>query len=321
VSACVEFLQWALPRLGMRWAGFRKVRGQVCRRLRRRVAELGLRDLAAYRDYLAGQPEEWAVLEGLVHITISRFYRDRGVFTCLEREVLPALVRRAAARAQDRVDVWSAGCASGEEPYTLAAMWELAVAPRAPGGTMRILATDVDDAMLERARRGCYAAGSLRELPEGWRAAGFVQREGHYCVTGRLRALVTIARHDVRDPPPSGRFDLALCRNLAFTYFDEPGQCAAATHLAGALRPGGALVLGKHEALPAEVEGLFDPWSPGERVYRRVTAEVSGLAGTRETGSRITPSSGSPSAECPPARAIRPVSAPTAASTRSDVES
>jgi chemotaxis protein methyltransferase CheR len=77
-SQCVVFLQWALPRLRVRWAGFRKVRRQVCRRVWRRARELGLADLVAYRAYLEEHPEEWALLDSMARITISRFYRDRG---------------------------------------------------------------------------------------------------------------------------------------------------------------------------------------------------------------------------------------------------
>ena len=80
---CVEFLQWALPRLRMRWAGFRKVRGQVCKRIGRRLKELGLGDIDAYRSYLDKHSEEWEILDGLCRITISRFHRDRKVFECL----------------------------------------------------------------------------------------------------------------------------------------------------------------------------------------------------------------------------------------------
>src|SRR3981081_3243192 len=124
-SQCVAFLQWALPRLGMRWEGFRKVRRQVCERLSRRLAELELRDLAAYRAHLGQHPEEWTVLDALTHITISRFNRDRRVFAFVQREVLPALATGAISRSSDTVQVWSAGCASGEEAYTLAIMWQL----------------------------------------------------------------------------------------------------------------------------------------------------------------------------------------------------
>ena len=267
----------------MRWAGLRKVRGQVCKRVRRRLSELGLPDLAAYRDYLEAHPEEWAILEGLTHITISRFNRDRGVFAALAGEVLPELAASAFDRGSGSVAIWSAGCASGEEPYTLAILWRRAVAARFPEIDIRILATDVDAAMLSRARRGCYRSANLRELPEAWRAAALVQRGDEYCLTGEIKAAVRVARHDVREPPPTGPFDLVLCRNLAFTYFDAAAQRAVATHFAVALRPGGALVLGKHEALPTEVEG-FAPWRPAERIYRRVGGD----------GRRITPSLGSP---------------------------
>lgn len=265
-SQCVPFLQWALPRLGMRWAGFRRVRGQVCKRLGRRLAELGLPDLDAYRALLERDPDEWGRLDVLTHITISRFYRDRGVFRFLEAEVLRDLAAGGGVRA------WSAGCASGEEAYTLSIMWELGLAERFPSARFEVLASDVDEAMLRRARRGCYRAGSLRELPERWRTAAFMQCGDEVCVRARFREPVSIERHDVlRDAPPEDGLDLVLCRNLAFTYFDETGQRMVAEHLARALRPGGALVLGRHETLPAGV-GDFDAWSDATRVYRRVSA-------------------------------------------------
>jgi chemotaxis protein methyltransferase CheR len=170
-SQCIDFLQWALPRLGMRWAGFRKVRRQVCNRARRRASELGLPDLAAYRAYLERHPDEWALLDQLTPITISRFYRDRGTFEFLAQEVLPALAAQASERSSDRLEVWSAGCASGEEPYTVAILWEQELADRFPTHAIRILATDVQPAMLARARRAptplaasgsCPSAGARR---------------------------------------------------------------------------------------------------------------------------------------------------------------
>jgi chemotaxis protein methyltransferase CheR len=274
-SQCAAFLQWALPRLGMRGEGFRKVRRQVCKRVRRRLGELGLSDLSAYRARLEQHPEEWAVLDGLTHITISRFSRDRGAFEFLEREVLPALAAGVLARGSESVLAWSAGCAAGEEAYTLMIMWQLELAHRFPALTIQILATDLDDTMLARARRGCFTAGSLRELPQRWRAAAFVQRERTYCLRDTFKEAVTVARHDIRSPPPDGPFDLVICRNLAFTYFDLDLQRATAARLASALRPGGALVLGSHEALPADFD-TFEPWSSTERIYRRTSARSCG---------------------------------------------
>jgi chemotaxis protein methyltransferase CheR len=148
----------------MRWAGFRRVRGQVCKRLRRRMADLGLRDPADYRALLKTHPEEWTRLDGLCRISISRFYRDQGVWRTLERELLPNPIDRARARGETRLRIWSAGCASGEEPYTLALLLALGEALR--GCWPEILATDADPHLLERARRACYPETSLRDVPD-----------------------------------------------------------------------------------------------------------------------------------------------------------
>jgi chemotaxis protein methyltransferase CheR len=257
---CVEFLQWALPRMGLRWKGFRKVRRQVCRRVRRRLDALGLADLDTYRAHIEAHPGEWAVLDGLTAITISRFARDRGVFEALAREVLPAL-----AADRDRLRAWSAGCASGEEPYTLA----LLAAERLAGVQLDILATDVDANVLRRAEDAAYGWGSVKELPEEWRARGFVRRDGLYVLRPEYRQAVTLRRHDVREPPPEGPYDLVLCRNLAFTYHAREGQRMVLAHVAHAMRPGGALVIGAHESLPGDGDGWFRPWPGARCVYRR----------------------------------------------------
>ena len=270
-AQCIRFLQWALPRLGMRWAGFRKVRRQVCQRARRRAGELGLSDLNAYRGYLDAHLEEWAVLDSLTPITISRFYRDRGTFEFLAQDVLPALAAQALDHDRDTLDIWSAGCASGEEPYTLTIIWEHQLAPRFPALTTRILATDIHPAMLARARRACFTPGSLRELPEPWRTAAFVQQDGLHCLREPYKQAVTITSHDIRSGPPDGPFDLICCRNLAFTYFAEDLQHQTAKWLVNALRAGGALVLGAHEQPPDNFLGI-EPWDSARGVYRQVHA-------------------------------------------------
>jgi chemotaxis protein methyltransferase CheR len=212
---------------------------------------------------------EWIILDRLTPITISRFYRDRGTFELLARDAVPRLAAQASARGSDSLEVWSAGCASGEEPYTLAIIWKQQLAPRFPALTLRILATDIHPAMLSRARQGCYSAGSLTELPQTWRTAAFVQRDGLYWLREAYKRAVTVLSHDLRTGAPDGPFDLIMCRNLVFTYFHEAIQRKISVWLADSLRPGGALVLGAHEQLPAELVG-FDPWDIVRRVYRRL---------------------------------------------------
>lgn len=275
-ATCVEFLQWALPRLGLRWPGFRKVRRQVCRRVRQRVGALNLASLDAYRVYLDANPGEWAVLEALTSITISRFYRDRAVFAQLERVVLPVLATEAVAAERQRLMAWSAGCASGEEAYTLALMWSGALDARFPRLRLEVLATDIDAMMLQRTCEATYEASSLRELPAAWRERGFLLRGGRYVLRPEYRRLVTVRRHDLRARAPAGRFDLVLCRNAAFTYFALEHQRAVLHELTGVLRSGGALVIGVHEQLPSPPPYL-ERWPGTRAVFRRpLVAPVEG---------------------------------------------
>lgn len=267
---CTDFLQWALPRLGRRWAGYRKVQSLVCKRLARRLHALGLADLDAYRGWLESHPAEWPELDGLLGIPISRFYRDRGVFDAIGREVMPTLARTAREASRPTLDGWSAGCASGEEPYTLAILWRLRAQAAFPGLALHVVATDADAGLLERARAGCYLASSLKELPPDLRAAAFEARGALWCLRPQFRT-VEFLRQDLREAMPGGPFDLVLCRNVVATYYAPDVQREIMMRLASRLRPGGALVLGIHEALPEGLAG-FAAW-PGARAVYRKTAE------------------------------------------------
>ena len=249
-EACVKFLQWALPQLEMRWAGFRKVRRQVCKRIERRVRELQLADVESYRVYLQTHDEEWSVLDRCCRISISRFYRDRGVFDCLRDEVLPMLARQTRARGDSTLCCWSVGCASGEEVYTLSIIWELCVRCRFPAVTLRVIGTDSDGNMVDRAHRGRYRSSGLKDLPRDWLSIAFAQRDGMFSVKTKFRDNVDFRRQDIRKEAPSDQFDLILCRHLAFTYFDEHLQCETLDRLLGRLRSGGVLVTGKQEPIP-----------------------------------------------------------------------
>lgn len=268
---CVRFLQWALPRLQLRWAGFRRVRRQVCKRIARRLRAVELADTEAYAAFLEAHPEEWCRLDALCRVTISRFYRNRAVFDHLRRVVLADLARPGPTGAIRKVRCWCAGCASGEESYTLAAMWECVLGRRFPQAELRIIATDADAGMLARARAGIFPAGSLRDLPVAWRARCFDRIGDRYVVRPPLRRLIAFRRQDLRRARPAGPFDLVLCRNLAFTYFEDGLQREVLAQIVRRLRPGGVLVIGCHETLPAGAAG-FVPWGPHLGIYRQTGA-------------------------------------------------
>jgi chemotaxis protein methyltransferase CheR len=190
----------------------------------------------------------------LAEVTIGEtyFFREPAQLDVVRDQVLPDFRdRRSPARP---LRVWGAGCASGEEPYTIALLAHDA----------EILATDVDPAVLGRAQAARYAPSSLRELPAALRDGAFGE-DG--VLAPRIRRRVTLMHHDIRDEPPAGPFDLVLCRNLAFTYFDDAAQRATLRRIASVTAPGGALVVGAHEELPAG-QTDFEPWAPQHGVFR-----------------------------------------------------
>ncbi len=248
----------------MRWPGFRRVRRQVCRRIRDRMAELGVPGVEAYREHLATDPEEWGRLAILCRVTISRFFRDRGVFEFLGGQVLPGL-----ARGRGTVRAWSAGCASGEEPYSLVILWRQEPQARFPKTRLEVLATDVDPAVLRRARQGLYPAGALRDLEPQEVEKAFEPVGEEYRLRDELQGTVSFQEQDLRREAPEGAFHLILCRNLAFTYFAEEEQRRILSVLLQHLEVGGALVLGSHERIP-DGPWPLEPWSASEPVFRRL---------------------------------------------------
>jgi chemotaxis protein methyltransferase CheR len=226
------------------------VRKQVCKRITRRIRDLGLADAEAYRRRLAADAAEWLVLDGLCRVTLSRFYRDKGVFAALAERVLPSL-----APGERRLRCWSAGCASGEEAYTLAILWRQTAGRGYPRRSLSIVATDADEAVLRRARAAVYSPGSLKDLPEEWRDAAFRFADGSYVLSPSVRRRVVFRRQDIRRRMPAGPFHLVLCRNLVFTYFDAAERRRTLVRMARRMAAGGVLVVGAHEHV-TEAGGL-----------------------------------------------------------------
>lgn len=233
----------------MRWQGFRKVRRQVCKRIDRRIIELDLSDIESYRNYLTENLEEWKKLDHLCRITISRFYRDRIVFDYLGAEVLPVLVSSFVERSDTVIRVWSAGCASGEEPYTIALLWHNLMRPKFPHLRLEIIATDIDPVVIKRAKEACYQQSSLRNLPVEWLPHAFDQQREIYTLKQDVKGYVLFLNQDIRKEAPNGLFHMILCRNLAFTYFDLKLQLPVLEKFYDKLETGGILISGTHEKI------------------------------------------------------------------------
>lgn len=268
-TECISFLQRVMPALRLQWRGFRKVRKQVCKRLTRRIKALGLSGFGAYGEYLEYGRGERDLLDGMCRITISRFFRDKRVFGYLAEMLLPELAQKARSEGEKSIRIWSAGCASGEEPYTLSILWQMELATRFPELKPVIVATDSHPGMLARADRACFRYSSLKELPKAWLESAFDVKKGRYCLKETYQSAVTFIRQDIRDVMPDERFDIILCRNLVFSYFDDALQRELLTGIEERLKPGGCLVIGTHESLPEGTRG-FESLGDLPGLYRRV---------------------------------------------------
>lgn len=235
-------------------------RPMVERRLGYRMRRAGAPDLAAYLVRLSRDERELDALIDTVCIKVSRFFRDGPVFERLE-----GLVRDAVAAGRP-LRIWSAGCARGEEPYSLAALLDAAGAP--PG--CRVLATDADPGALAAARAAAYPAERLDELPEAHRGRFVLGSDGAFRPDGRLRDRVDFALHDLGagEGPGDHGFDLVLCRNVLI-YFTRPLQRRAADRLARSLAPGGVLCLGEAEWFTRPAEHGLEPLDRRLHLLRR----------------------------------------------------
>lgn len=212
------------------------------------MRELQLEDVKEYQEYLEKHDEEMKVLDAMCNITISRFYRDKGIYERLTDDILPSLARKGLKKQQETIRCWSAGSASGEEPYTLSIMWKLAVLPDLEKEIpLHITATDRNEHMIQRAENAVYPGGAMKELPSEWKKRAFEKKENEFQLKNEFKQNVKFLKQDIRYDLPDGEFDLILCRNLVFTYFREDLQRETFNRMMTKLKPGGYFIVGSHE--------------------------------------------------------------------------
>jgi chemotaxis methyl-accepting protein methylase len=200
-------------------------------------------------------------------INVTRLFRNRETFEVLERVVVPALW----AQEPGRIRVWSAGCSSGEEPYSLGVLFHAHAARRgelARLGRVDVHGTDIDARSLERAATGGFDAGDFEETPEGLRSSYFAPAPP-FTIREEVRRLVRFGRLDLlHDPAPPGPHQLILCRNVLI-YFDRASQERLFATFLDALAPGGFLVLGKVETLLGDARRRFRIVDGRERIFQK----------------------------------------------------
>jgi chemotaxis methyl-accepting protein methylase len=265
-----QFLREASSLLGLQWRPFRR-RG-IKRKIERRLAQIRLPDFEEYLLRIKEDPEERSYLSKILTVTISRFFRDREVFDAIGASVIPLITKNGR---ENNLRAWSIGCASGEEPYSLVLLWRDRFGEMRPQIRLSILATDIDENMLGRAKRGRYKKSSLREVPERVLRNHFKVDNDSYVLDQTLRENVEFRRHDIIREDPFLGFDIVFCRNLAFTYFSKTSQINVLKKIAVSLREEGYLAIGKEESLPLVYPTLFVPVFPEERIFQKFHPNVT----------------------------------------------
>jgi chemotaxis methyl-accepting protein methylase len=241
--------------------------------LRRRIAVRmrAKRTMTAseYSTALDTDPKEYDRLIRSLTVNVTKFFRNWDTYSAVDRTVIPELWDRGEPETR----IWSAGCSSGEEPYSIAIlMHQHAVAMQAQARlqTIRILGTDIDRECLDEAGRAFYAEAALGDTPPALRAKYFPLFAGLHTMLPDVRKMVAFEWTDLLAyEPPLNDIHLILCRNVII-YFEREAQDALFASFHRALAPGGFLVLGKVETLLGEARSLFAPVNSRERIFRKI---------------------------------------------------
>src|SRR5438874_12588755 len=219
----------------------------ILRRISRRMAVTHCSTMHDYLDYLKAYSQEVGELVKAFLINVTQFFRDPDAFTYLKSEILPKLIARA--RERDHIlRFWTAGCATGEEPYSLAVLLSDLLGGELSEWSIKIFATDLDEAAINFARRGLYSENLLKGVPAEYRDRFFERADHGYRIAKTLRQMVIFGQQDLSRSAPFPRIDLVLCRNVLI-YFTPELQDYVLNQFAFSLSPGGYLFLGKAETV------------------------------------------------------------------------
>ena len=248
------------------WQGYRKVRKGIKRRICRHMSFLGCKNVTAYILELEKSEEVRRQCERLMTVSISRFFRDRKLWETLQKEILPQFVERH----RRKIKVWSAGCACGEEVYSLKIIWEVLTASINGMPRLEITGTDMNPIYLERARTGIYPSSSLKELPGGLRSEYFhaqPAKKSYFVKPSLKKGIIWELNHLLADPPGSS-FELVFLRNNVLTYYQDELKRYSLKKVINCLALDGLLIIGSHEKLPFERPDLV-PLSSLPYVFRK----------------------------------------------------
>lgn len=263
-----------LERIGLDFT--RSNHGLVERRINVRIAETRSTNLKQYCDYLNDTPEEWGRLAELLTINHSCFFRDPLIFDYLAKFIIPEIHRSKTLESLPSFRIWSAGCSTGDEPYSIAILLSELAKKEKVVIDSKLFATDIDEKALERAAMGKYNIEQIENVPFGLLEKYFTKKSKEFFISPDIKKRVKFAFHDLLDknsyaPPDSifGDFDIVLCRNVLI-YFDHDYQKIIFNKLYKSLKHGGILVLGEAEVPSEGFKNKFKRVNNCCKIYQKI---------------------------------------------------
>jgi two-component system, chemotaxis family, CheB/CheR fusion protein len=263
-------LRYLRDQRGFDFTGYK--RNSLMRRVRHRMDQAGHSTFDEYLDTLQTSPDEFVALFNTILINVTSFFRDRDAWEYIRADIIPAML--AARGPADPIRLWSAGCASGQEPYSLAMLLADALGLDAYRQRVKIYATDVDEDALAQARAAGYDAKQVESVPEDLRERYFDRSNGGFAVNKDVRRAVIFGRNDLVKDAPISRVDLLACRNTLM-YMNGETQRNVLNRLHFALAPQGLLFLGHAEMLLSHGD-RFAPVDMGNRIFRKALGTHTG---------------------------------------------
>jgi two-component system CheB/CheR fusion protein len=264
-----ELLSFIRDERGFDFTGYK--RPSLMRRISKRMQDVKVETFPEYREHLQVHPDEFVQLFNTILINVTSFFRDEVAWEYLGKEIVPRIIEQHDG-AESQIRLWSTGCATGEEAFTLAIVFAEVMGEEAFKARVKIYATDIDDDALSKGRHAEYDEKAIQTVPLDLRQRYFEQRNGNYVLRTDLRRTVIFGRHDLIQDPPISRISLLLSRNTLM-YFDADTQRRILASFHFSLRSNGYLFLGKSEALAARSD-LFVPVDLKRRIFMKASREA-----------------------------------------------
>jgi chemotaxis methyl-accepting protein methylase len=263
-----ELVEYVASECGTDLSKYR--RSCLRRRVGLRMTSVGCSDLEGYLEFLQSHPEEMKQLLDVVTIHVTDFFRDRDVFDALYNKVFPEIIGEKLIENMNRIRIWSAGCSTGEETYSIAVLLLELLRKEHIVLNPKIFGTDISEEACSFARRGIYADRRVCGIP-GRLAKRYFDLDGSTCsVVQHVKRHIKFLVHDIFSKPPFSMLDLIVCRNVLI-HFNHQARDTVLTNFHSVMNPGGILILGKSEAIMGPELRMFELIDARNKIYQKIT--------------------------------------------------